>query len=64
MIKGLINSSSLVLLQQQTVSYQNQLDRRREMLDSTESSLKTQLGQAEGQLSRARGTIDSQVYQF
>ena len=49
------------MLQQQTVSYQSQLDRRRDMLDSTEMTLRAQIAQLEGQLARTRENYSSQV---
>ena len=48
-------------LQNQSSSYQKQLTRRREHLDSTEQALRDQLEQVEKQLSHARDTVNSQV---
>jgi hypothetical protein len=47
--------------QQPSSNYQNQLDRRREMLDSAELNMKSQVSQLESQLQRARDMINSQV---
>ena len=47
--------------QHQANSYQAQLGKRKEMLDSTELNFKAQITQLEGQLDRARDTINSQV---
>jgi len=52
------------LIQHQTVGYQSQLDRRRDLLDSTEQSLRSQITQLEGQLERARDTVNSQDTQI
>ena len=42
-------------------SYQSQLDRRRDMLDSTEMNLRAQITQLERQLARTRKNYNSQV---
>lgn len=48
--------------QSQSQTYQSQLDRRKQMLDSTELSLKNQITQLEGQLERTNETLTSQVF--
>lgn len=50
--------------QSQSQTYQSQLDRRKQMLDSTELSLKNQISQLEGQLERTNDTLTSQVYMY
>ena len=47
--------------QQQTSSYQSQLDRRKDILDSTEANFQTRISQLEGQLKRASDSHASQV---
>ncbi|ELT96034.1 hypothetical protein CAPTEDRAFT_227992 [Capitella teleta] len=54
----------LSLSQQQSSSYQSQLDRRKEMLDSAEINMKSQVAQLESQLQRARDMINSQDTQL
>ena len=43
------------------MSYQSQLDRRRDILDSTEMKLRAQITELEGQLARTRDSYSSQV---
>ncbi|XP_077988003.1 deuterosome assembly protein 1-like [Glandiceps talaboti] len=45
------------LLQQQAGGYQDQLSKRRQLIDNTELNFRTQQSQLEGQLSRAQDTI-------
>ena len=49
------------LIQQQANAYQGQLEKRRQILDSTEYNFKSQITQLEGQLDRARDTLQAQV---
>ncbi|XP_064638400.1 centrosomal protein of 63 kDa-like [Lineus longissimus] len=52
------------LIQQQAVGFQSQLDKRRQILDNTEYNLKTQIAQLEGQLERAKDTLQAQESQI
>ncbi|XP_002734147.2 centrosomal protein of 63 kDa-like [Saccoglossus kowalevskii] len=45
------------LMQQQALGYQDQLTKRRQILDNTEMNFRSQLAQAEGQLTRNQETI-------
>lgn len=47
--------------QSQSQTYQSQLNRRKQMLDNTESSLKSQISQLEGHLKRANESQATQV---
>ena len=51
----------LCTLQSQSDTYQSQLGKRKEMMDTTEQNLRAQISQLESQLQRARDTINSQV---
>lgn len=47
--------------QSQSQTYQSQLNRRKQILDNTESSLKSQIAQLEGQLQRSHDLQSTQV---
>ena len=51
----------VVLLQQQLGSFQTQVDKRRDLLEMTETNLKSKITHLESQLSRSRDTVNSQV---